>query len=447
MDQLIGKRLGAYEVRGLLGSGGMATVYRGYDTALTREVAIKVVGSGHLLPDIVERFKREARLAAALRHPNIVQVYNFDEDGGVLYMVQELLPGPTLAEQLRRLGKRRMGAATVKRVIAQLAAALDYAHAQGVIHRDVKPGNALYNAAGELVLTDFGLARAGGPGDISTTGPGVVMGTPGYVAPEQAVSSQGVTKASDIYALGVVLFELLTGRLPFEAETPMGVILKHLYDAPPAPSGLRPELPKALDAVVLRALRKEPAQRFATAGALAEALAAAWAIDPPRPGETARPRAAPLQSAAAPRDQGRPATAPRAAPATRAAAATKTPPAGTKAAPSTPPAGARTPPAGTKSAPAPRTPPAGTRAPAAPAKTPPAGTRAPAQAARAQAGEPKAPPASPVEAPAKPRTSSPRLRVGLLTACIVGALIVFGFDPSPAILLRGWEALLGLLGR
>ncbi|NJM08763.1 serine/threonine protein kinase, partial [Candidatus Gracilibacteria bacterium] len=274
-DTLTGRRLGAYAIRDLLGSGGMGSVYRGYDAALDREVAVKVIKSGALAPDAVQRFRREARLAASLRHPNIVQVYTFDDTGDMLYMVQELLPGPTLAEQIRRAGKRCVSLDKVRRVVMQLAVALDYAHERGVVHRDVKPANALYNAAGDLVLTDFGLARPADTSSSAATGPGLVMGTPGYVAPEQAVSSVGLSKACDIYSLGVVTFELLTGRLPFEADTPMGIVLKHLYEAPPPPTSLRSTLPPAVDAVVIRALHKEPERRYSSAGALAAALALA----------------------------------------------------------------------------------------------------------------------------------------------------------------------------
>jgi serine/threonine-protein kinase len=263
-------------------------------------VAIKVIGAGVALPDYVERFRREARMAATLRHPNIVHVYAFGQAEGRLYMVQELLKGPSLEQQLRKMGKRRLSAATVRQIIGQLAVALDYAHSKGLIHRDIKPGNAIYNGGGQLVLTDFGLARGESPGP-SDTGAGVLMGTPGYVAPEQAVGSKGVTKASDIYALGVLLFELLCGRLPFEDETPMGLVLKHLYNEPPTPSSLRPELPRAVDMVVLRALRKDPAERFPSAGALAAALDTAWPDVPPASAVKAAPvKAAPTPAKAKP---------------------------------------------------------------------------------------------------------------------------------------------------
>lgn len=405
-DRLIGARLGNYEVRELLGRGGMGAVYRGYDRTQQREVAIKVVGANGMLPDALARFRREARLARSLRHPNIVRVFGFDEADGTLFMVQELLPGPSLADQLRRMGRRRLAPASVYRIVSQLAAALDYAHERGVVHRDVKPGNALYNAAGELVLTDFGLARHADV-QATATGPGVVMGTPGYVAPEQAVSSSGVTKACDIYALGVVLFELLTGRLPFEADTPMGVILKHLYDAPPAPSQLRPELPKALDAVVQRAMRKEPEQRFASAGALAAALAAAWPEARPNRAASPRPREA----------------------AVSASAATKPKPARTRT-------------VAAAEAPAPR------RArprPDTPTKARPERVAAPRQSAR-EAPRP-APIPAPAPAPISARTGRiRRLRVGLLTACIVGALLLVGFGLDLTTISRGWESLLRLAG-
>jgi eukaryotic-like serine/threonine-protein kinase len=395
--QLIGARLGAYEVRELLGSGGMGSVYRGYDPALARDVAIKVMGASGLLPDAVARFRREARMAASLRHPHIVQVYAFGEQDDMLYMVQELLPGPTLAERIPRGNRRRMGSGAIKQIIRQLATALDYAHGRNVLHRDVKPGNALYNAAGDLVLTDFGLARESADTQKTATGPGIVMGTPGYIAPEQAVGSTGLTKGCDIYALGVLLFELLTGRLPFEADTSMGVVLKHLYDEPPKPSSLRSDLPKAVDAVVLRALRKEPDKRFPSAGALADALDAAWPVQPARPGAATTARVAPL----------------------------KAPPAKTSA---------------SKAAP---TPAKGAPAPAKAASTP----------AKATAPRDKAPPkkaASPRKAtptPAAVPQRSTRLRVGLLTACIVGILLLYGFGVGSADVSQGWQALQGMIGR
>lgn len=425
--QLIGTRLGAYEVRAILGNGGMGSVYRGYDPALDREVAIKVMTASGLLPDAVQRFRREARLAAALRHPHIVQVYAFGEQGNTLYMVQELLPGPTLAQRIPRGNRKRMGPLEIKQIISQLASALDYAHGRGVVHRDVKPANALYNAAGDLVLTDFGLARPAVDVQTTATGPGVVMGTPGYVAPEQAVSSAGVTKACDIYALGVLLFELLTGRLPFEADTSMGMVLKHLYDEPPKPSSLRADLPKAVDAVVLRALRKEPEKRFVSACALADALAEAWpnarerggAAQPARSPQsprtqpvekpvvaTPRPRPEPAQRAGKP---GAAAQRPRAKPAEKPVAVTSRP----------------------------------RLEPAQRAETPGAATQRPRTE---PAQHPRAEPA-PAKPPPPAQRRSLRLRVGLLTACIVGVLLLYGFGISATEIGQGWEALRAMIER
>lgn len=273
-----GTRLGDYEVRELLGTGGMASVYKGYDAALDRDVAIKVIRTDDQSPDFVSRFQREARVVASLRHPNIVQVFQFGEQDDFVYMVQEFLPGETLHHVIRRFGKRRMGTSRVHDIVGQLANALDFAHSQGITHRDVKPSNAIYNIHDELVLTDFGIARREADASVTVTGAGVVMGTPGYIAPEQAMSSTNITPACDIYALGVVIFELLTGRLPFDADTAMDVVMKHIREEPPSPSSFRSDLPKSVDRVVLKALSKEPQDRYMSAGSLAKALQNAFPV-------------------------------------------------------------------------------------------------------------------------------------------------------------------------
>jgi len=275
---LIGTTLGGYEVQALLGSGGMATVYRGLDGDLQRPVAIKVLAPhAAALPGFTERFRQEARLVANLRHPNIVQVYAFGEERGLTYMVQELLPGPTLEEYMADAAQqgRRLSQDEITQIISQLAAALDAAHAAGVIHRDVKPANALWNADGALALTDFGIAKDT-IAAISQTQTGMVMGTPAYMAPEQG---QGfpLSPASDVYALGVVLYEMLAGKVPFVGSTPQAVVLQHIQNPPPSLGGIRPNLPPAIETVVQRALAKDPQARFASAGALAAALQQAWA--------------------------------------------------------------------------------------------------------------------------------------------------------------------------
>jgi serine/threonine-protein kinase len=407
-QQLIGTRLGGYQIRALLGSGGMASVYKGYDSALDREVAIKVISTTGQPADFVSRFQREARLAASLRHANIVQIYHFGGQQNIVYMVQELLPGPTLEQHMREAGRRRMAAERVLAIVEQLAGPLDYAHGQGVIHRDIKPSNAIYNANGQLVLTDFGIARNIADPAQASTGPGVVMGTPGYLAPEQAISSLALTPACDIYALGALLFELLTGRLPFEADTSMGVILKHLYDDPPRPSSLRPDLPGALDTIVLRAMHKEPAERYPSAGALAQALRAAW-----QPARAITPASARSPARTVPKS---------AAPARPKAAAPKPKPVAAAPAPS---AAKR---ARSKSA------------------APKARTAKPAVARpAAKPATPKAKPTAEVGvvAPPPPRRMW-RLRVGLLTVNLVAALILFGLYPDA--LDQAWGTARRLIG-
>lgn len=195
--------IGPYAVQGLLGQGGIATVYRAVDPTLQRPVALKLLSpSAAAMPGYADRFRQEARILAQLRHPNIVQVYDLGEHEGAPYMVQELLPGSTLEQRLHDLAaqERRLPADEVIAIIGQLAAALDAAHALGIIHRDVKPANAIWNAAGSLVLTDFGIAKQT-LGDAMQTQAGLVIGTPAYLSPEQA-QGRALTPASDVYALG-----------------------------------------------------------------------------------------------------------------------------------------------------------------------------------------------------------------------------------------------------
>ena len=274
---MIGMALGAYEVQALLGSGGMASVYRALDRRLQRQVAVKVLSSAAAhTPGLPERFLQEARLVASLRHPNIVTVYDYGEQGDFTYMVQELLAGPTLADQLKTLAAQGQvfSREQVLAIMRQLAAALDAAHAAGIIHRDVKPSNAIWNQRGELVLTDFGIAK-NTQLPMEYTQAGMVIGTPDYLSPEQA-RNLPLTPSSDLYSLGVVLFELLAGKTPFNNDTPMAAMLGHMQEAPPPLRPRRPDLPPAVERVVLQALAKDPAQRFRSGGALVRALEQAW---------------------------------------------------------------------------------------------------------------------------------------------------------------------------
>jgi eukaryotic-like serine/threonine-protein kinase len=278
--QLIGTRLGAYDIQAVLGSGGMANVYRAFDTNLQRMVAIKVLSpAAAAQPGFVERFRQEARLIANLRHPNIVHVYDFDQHENTIYMVQELLAGPTLERWMCDLAARgtRPTPQSVIEIVTQLASALDAAHAAGIIHRDVKPGNALWNDQGHLVLTDFGIAKQV-VSTASQTQVGLILGTPSYLSPEQA---QGLplTPASDIYSLGIVLYELLAGNVPFRGTTPMHVLMDHIQ-TPPPPLPPLPDLPHGVELVMQRVLAKDPAARFGSASELARALADVWADIP-----------------------------------------------------------------------------------------------------------------------------------------------------------------------
>ncbi|HUS15770.1 MAG TPA: protein kinase [Chloroflexia bacterium] len=278
MYDLKGRRIGKYEIERPLGRGGMATVYLGRDTALNRPVAIKVLDPATTAePGAVQRFQREAVLAANLEHPNIMPVYDVREDDGLWYLTMRYVPGESLREILVR-----QGSLPLDRIVAILkpaAAALDYAHSHGVIHRDVKPGNILVEPDGHVVLTDFGIAR--GAADMQLTRAGQVMGTADYLAPEQ-IRGEGATAASDLYSFGIVLYEMLTGRTPFTGESAAEVLYKQVHTPPPPLRTLRPDLPAALQPTLDRILHKTPALRYTTAAEMVQALSGVARQEPDR---------------------------------------------------------------------------------------------------------------------------------------------------------------------
>jgi serine/threonine protein kinase/tetratricopeptide (TPR) repeat protein len=274
---MIGKKLRAYEITEEIGSGGMATVYRAYQPSMDRHVAIKVIRPSILHdPASRERFQREARLIARLEHPHLLPIYDFDGEHDPPFIVMRFLEGGTLKQVQQRGGVPRD---EMLYILHQLAGALDYAHRQGVVHRDLKPSNVMIDREGNAFLTDFGIARASDGGrDLTHTG--LLIGTPGYMAPEQARGDGQVGTAADLYSLGVMAFELLTGRAPYEHESGFEVVLAHLNDPVPRASETGPGIPKAVDAVLERALAKDPASRPASASALVEDLARALQIRP-----------------------------------------------------------------------------------------------------------------------------------------------------------------------
>jgi serine/threonine protein kinase len=268
IENLIGRQLGKYEIQAEIGRGGMGLVFRGYDHLLDRQVAIKVLAP-HLVwePGFVERFLREARSAARLKHASIVTIFDVGQEGDRYYIVMEFLKGPTLADLIRKRGA--LPADDIVSITRQLAGALDYAHHCGVVHRDVKPGNVVIDPSGRATLTDFGVARAGQETRLTTTG--ALIGTPQYMSPEQAQGDE-VGHETDIYSLGVVVYEMLAGRAPFDATTPHAVLHQLIYDPPPPLSSVRPGLPPQLDSVLASALAKQPAARYHSGGAFVTAL-------------------------------------------------------------------------------------------------------------------------------------------------------------------------------
>ena len=299
---MIGRLIsGRYRLIAPLGEGGMATIWRAVDEQLDREVAVKLLRPQFSADSgFAARFKQEARAAGGLSHPNIVGVYDYGTDGadGDQYIVMELVTGRDLSTILRERGS--LSTSDAVRVAIGVASALEVAHRKGIVHRDVKPGNILINDNGDVKVTDFGIARAVSEASMTVTG--TTLGSVHYFSPEQARGDE-VTGASDVYALGIVLFEMLTGRRPFEGDSAAAVALKRLNEDPPTPSAVGRPAPPGLEAIVMRALAREPSGRFPDAGAFAEALRV-WRRDPDAvpaaAAGAAAPRPAPTPAAGEP---------------------------------------------------------------------------------------------------------------------------------------------------
>ncbi len=269
MSFSIGEQVGPYQITAQLGSGGMATVFKAYHAALDRYVAIKVLHPAFKQdPNFLSRFQREARIVAKLEHPHIVPVFDFSEANGQPYLVMRFIEGETLKAHL---STRDLSLAEVRRVIKPVAEALAYAHGQGVLHRDVKPSNILLTPEGGVYLADFGLARMAQAGE-STLSQDSLLGTPQYISPEQAQGQSDLDARTDIYSLGVVVYELLVGRVPYQADTPYAVIHDHIYAPLPLPRSIKPDFPEVLERVLLKALTKDRADRYASVNEFYAAL-------------------------------------------------------------------------------------------------------------------------------------------------------------------------------
>jgi eukaryotic-like serine/threonine-protein kinase len=272
LTHLIGKQLGRYTIQEEIGRGGMARVYRAQDTQLKRIVAIKVLLPQLAVdPEFAQRFEREAVTAANLRHPNIVTIYDVGEQDSLRYIAMEYVRGHTLHAIIKERGALGLGYAIT--IVGPVAAALDYAHRQGAVHRDIKPQNIMIDVDGRVLLTDFGIAQApegGSGGGERLTRTGIFMGTPEYISPEQA-SAQRVDGRSDLYSLGIATYEVITGNVPFSGATPQ-LIVAHAQTPPPPISTQDQDLPPELDLVMARILAKRPDQRFATGAAFTDEL-------------------------------------------------------------------------------------------------------------------------------------------------------------------------------
>jgi len=273
MTNSIPKRLGKYEIIGEIGRGGFAAVYEAVDTTLDRTVALKALAP-HLLwdPSFLERFQQEAKLAASLKHPNIVVIYEFGTLEGVVYITMEYLGGQNLTGLVHEEGA--LAPSRILKIVSQIASALDYAHSKGLVHRDIKPSNIMIGAGDHVTVTDFGIAKAAAATALTTTGK--IFGTPEYMSPEQAMGKRELDARSDNYSLGVVVYRMFTGQVPFSGETPLGVMRCHADEPPPPPSQINPAISPAVEAILLKALAKEREKRYQEAGDIVLALEEAF---------------------------------------------------------------------------------------------------------------------------------------------------------------------------
>lgn len=293
MENLIGHTIDRYHILEQLGRGGMATVYKAYDTRLERDVAIKIIRREAFPAEnydrILKRFEREAKAMAKLSHPNIVKVHDYGEHNGLPYLVLEYLPGGSIKKYLGQSMDWRNAA----KLILPIAKALDYANQRGFIHRDIKPSNILITDSGEPMLSDFGIAKILNAENTQTlTATGVGVGTPVYMSPEQGMG-QDIDARADVYSLGIVFYELITGRKPFEADTPMAVVVKHLHDPLPCPTQYISDLPEKVEKILYKCLAKQPQDRYADMGAFAKTLKDALTgqngiLSPSRPIDTTK---------------------------------------------------------------------------------------------------------------------------------------------------------------
>ena len=261
-----GRELGGYRLGRKLGEGGMAAVYIAYPSGKTESVAVKLVHSRVEGEEFRDRFLREVKVIAELVHRNIVEFKDWGEQDGKLYLVMELVEGETLTRKLRE----DIPLSEALGYLVAVAEALEYAHKKGVLHRDVKPENVMVTGRGQVKVMDFGLAKKHDATTLTATG--AIFGTPAYIPPEQA-KSETVAETGDQYSFGVMAFQLLTGRLPFDSEEPLNMILKHVQESPPSVRELRPEIPEDLSSAVLRMLSKDPVDRFTSMGEVRELLA------------------------------------------------------------------------------------------------------------------------------------------------------------------------------